>query len=40
MTRGRDPSKRRQRGGIEQLPSGSFRARVYGGVEALTGKPL
>jgi integrase len=32
------PSKRRQRGYIEQLPSGSWRAVVYAGVEQLAGK--
>ncbi|MCW2612450.1 MAG: integrase family protein, partial [Cryptosporangiaceae bacterium] len=38
MARGRDPSKRRQRGSIDQLPSGSFRVRVYAGVDPLTGR--
>jgi len=32
------PRKRRQRGHIEQLPSGSWRAIVYAGVDPLTGK--
>jgi integrase len=38
MTRGRDPSKRRQRGFVEQLPSGSFRVCVYTGLDPLTGR--
>jgi integrase len=33
------PRKRRPRGYIEELPSGSFRAVVYAGVDPLTGKP-
>jgi integrase len=33
------PRRRRPRGYIEQLPSGSFRAVVYAGVDLLTGKP-
>lgn len=32
------PRKRRPRGLIEELPSGSFRARVYAGVDPLTRK--
>ena len=32
------PRKRRTRGHIEQLPSGSFRAIVYGGIDPLTGR--
>jgi integrase len=32
------PRKRRPRGHIEELPSGSFRAIVYGGADPLTGK--
>jgi hypothetical protein len=31
--------KRRVRGHIEQLPSGSYRAIVYGGTDPITGKP-
>jgi hypothetical protein len=38
MAGGGDPSKRRQRGAIDQLPSGSFRVRVYAGVDPLTGR--
>jgi integrase len=30
------PRRRRSRGHIEQLPSGSFRVRVYGGIDPLT----
>jgi integrase len=37
MAPGRDPSKRRQRGWIAELPSGSFRVRVYAGVDPLAG---
>ena len=33
MARGGVPSKRRQRGAIDQLPSGSFRVRVYSAVQ-------
>ena len=33
---GRSPS--RSRGHIETLPSGKFRARVYAGIDPLTGK--
>jgi integrase len=33
------PRKRRQRGHIAELPSGSFRAVVYGGTDPLTGEP-
>ncbi|MQA13031.1 MAG: GntR family transcriptional regulator [Pseudonocardiaceae bacterium] len=33
------PSKRRPRGYIEELPSGSHRAVVYAGTDPLTGKP-
>ena len=33
------PRKRRPRGTIGQLPSGSWRARVYAGTDPLTGKP-
>jgi hypothetical protein len=32
------PTKRRQRGYIEQLPSGAWRAEAYAGVDPLTGK--
>lgn len=32
------PRKRRPRGSIGQLPSGSFRATVYAGIDPLTGK--
>jgi integrase len=32
------PRTRRRRGYVEQLPSGSFRAVVYAGVDPLTGK--
>jgi integrase len=32
-------SKRRPRGHIRQLPSGSFQAIVYAGTDPLTGKP-
>src|SRR4051794_30989353 len=32
------PRKRRFRGHVEQLPSGSYRAIVYGGIDPLTGK--
>ena len=32
------PRKRRVRGHVEQLPSGSFRAVVYGGIDPLTGR--
>src|SRR5436309_2290250 len=31
------PRRRRARGHIEELPSGSFRASVYAGVDPLTG---
>ena len=33
------PRTRRQRGHIEQLPSGSYRAVVFAGSDALTGRP-
>lgn len=33
------PRKRRSRGYIEQLPSGSWRAVVYAGTDPLTSKP-
>ncbi|MGD9529843.1 hypothetical protein [Pseudonocardia sp.] len=33
------PRKRRSRGFIEQLPSGSHRAVVYAGTDPLTGRP-
>jgi len=33
------PRKRRTRGFIEQLPSGSYRAVVYAGTDPLTGRP-
>jgi len=37
--RGRVPGRqRRQRGSVEELPSGSFRATVYAGIDPLTGK--
>ncbi|BBF99674.1 MULTISPECIES: tyrosine-type recombinase/integrase [Pseudonocardia] len=32
------PQKRRSRGYIEELPSGSFRAEVFAGIDPLTGK--
>lgn len=32
------PRKRRARGSIQSLPSGSFRARVYAGLDPLTGQ--
>lgn len=32
------PRKRRVRGHIEQLPSGSYRAIVYAGIDPLTGR--
>ncbi len=32
------PRKRRVRGHVEQLPSGSYRAVVYGGIDPLTGR--
>jgi hypothetical protein len=35
---GRTASQRRQRGWIEELPSGPFRVRVYAGVDPLTGR--
>jgi integrase len=38
MARGGLPSRRRQRGFVEQLPSGSFRVCVYTGVDPLTGR--
>jgi hypothetical protein len=34
------PRKRRQRGYIGQLPSGSYRVVVYAGIDPLTHKPL
>lgn len=34
------PKKRRQRGYIGQLPSGSYRVVVYAGLDPLTRKPL
>src|SRR3954453_19005921 len=33
------PRKRRQRGYIEQLPSGNYRAVAYAGVDLLTRRP-
>jgi hypothetical protein len=33
------PRTRRQRGHIEQLPSGSYRAVVFAGTDPLTGRP-
>ena len=33
------PRKRRQRGYVEQLPSGNYRAVVYAGVDLLTRRP-
>jgi integrase len=33
------PRKRRQRGHIEQLPSGNYRAVAYAGVDLLTRRP-
>ncbi|MBN9112819.1 MAG: hypothetical protein J0I34_29030 [Pseudonocardia sp.] len=38
MTVSPSRSKRRNRGEIESLPSGSFRVRVYAGIDALSGK--
>jgi hypothetical protein len=32
------PQKRRSRGYVEELPSGSFRAEVFAGIDPLTGK--
>lgn len=32
------PRKRRPRGSIETLPSGTFRAVVYAGIDPITGK--
>ncbi len=29
---------RRERGGIDQLPSGAYRVRVYAGADSLTGR--
>lgn len=37
MTRSR-PGRRRQRGTIDELPSGALRVRVYAGEDPLTGK--
>jgi hypothetical protein len=37
MTRPK-PGRRRQRGGIDELPSGALRVRVYAGEDPLTGK--
>jgi hypothetical protein len=31
--------RKRPRGTITELPSGSFRVKVYAGVDAITGKP-
>ena len=33
------PRKRRQRGYIEQLPSGNYRAVTYAGIDLLTRRP-
>jgi integrase/DNA-binding transcriptional regulator YhcF (GntR family) len=38
MTSRKTGRKRRERGEIEQLPSGSLRVKVYAGVDALTGR--
>ncbi|MFD1233271.1 tyrosine-type recombinase/integrase [Pseudonocardia benzenivorans] len=38
MAAPRNGSKRRKRGEIERLPSGSLRVRVYAGIDALSGK--
>ena len=35
---GRTASRRRQRGWIEELPSGSFRVWAYAGIDPLTGR--
>jgi hypothetical protein len=32
------PRKRRARGHVEELPSGTFRAIAYAGIDPLTGK--
>lgn len=36
--RGNPPGRKRPRGNIQTLPSGSLRVRVYAGVDVLTGK--
>jgi hypothetical protein len=38
MTDAKERSERRQRGGIETLPSGALRVKVYAGVDPLSGK--
>lgn len=37
MTRAR-PGRRRQRGAIDELPSGAYRVRVYAGADPVTGR--
>jgi len=38
MAASKTPARRRTRGEVEALPSGSFRVRVYAGLDPLTGK--